>query len=98
MVKKLNLVFYNGFNKPEYIDLKEVNISSNYLGDITDEFKEEYNFYVENWSKKDIIDNQPLFADFGVWVEPTLEQLREYNKSVLLDEDDYLENFVEGVN
>lgn len=80
---------------PEKIDVDDVKIDSNYLGDITNKFISEYKEMLDHYTLKEMIDNQPL-AEYAIYVNPTKQQLQRYNKSVLLDENQYLEGFERG--
>lgn len=88
----MQLYFYNGMHAPEKIDINDIQIDSNYLGDVTDTFISEYKEMLDHYTLKEMIDSQPL-ANYGVYVNPTKKQLQEYNRSVLLDDNQYLEDF-----
>ena len=87
------IYFYNGFDVPELIDIKTIELASNYLGDITDDFVEEFNYFVTSWTMDDMKENQPLSQNYFIWIDPKKEQLSEFNKSVMLPENAYLEEF-----
>lgn len=88
---KGKLYFYNGFSEPKLIDLKDFVIQSNYLGDVTEEFCEELNFYFSE-VETDIQEEQPFFS-YGIWFKPTLKDLQNFNVRVMLEENSYLENW-----
>ena len=90
--KKIELYSYNGFSKPEKINVNDLIIESNYLGDMTEDFLEDYNQTIKHESLEDMQENQFLF-DYGIWINPTLKQLQTFNKSKMLSKNDYLENF-----
>lgn len=90
----MNVVFYNGFSEPEEIDITDTEFTTNYLGDITDIILEAFNEVIEMFTQTQLEQEQPL-ADNGIWINPTLEQLQQFNESVLLSPDDYLENYIE---
>lgn len=89
-----HLYFYNGFNKPEKIDIfdKSFRIKSTYLGDVTDEFYEIVNEY-KNKSFETLQNEQPFAHPYNIWVAPTLKDLQEFNRSVGLDNNEYLDQF-----
>lgn len=92
-VQEVELYYYDGFSEPKKItNVDEITIESNYLGDKTDEFMEEYNIEVNQSSLEELQENQ-FFATYNIWVNPTKEQLQEFNKSLLLDENEHLQNF-----
>lgn len=93
MIKNAKLYSYTGFSEPEEIDINDLAIQSNYLGDITDEFMEEYSYVANNYTLEEAISEQPLAA-YGIWIEPTLEILQDKNQySYGLARNTYLENF-----
>lgn len=93
VIDSIELYYYDGFSEPKKINnVDELTIESNYLGDKTDEFMEEYNIEVNQSSLEELQENQ-FFAKYNIWVNPTKEQLQEFNKSLLLDENEYLQNF-----
>lgn len=92
--QKPELYFYNGFSEPEKIDAEKVTLTDNYLGDMTEEFKVEYEYYTktEYYSLEDLQENQ-VFYSYSVWVNPTRKQLEDFNTSRMLEKESYLENF-----
>lgn len=86
-----HVYFYNGFKSPVKINLEDIIITSNHLGDVTDEILEEISSHKQE-SLKDWKDNQYL-SNYGIWIAPDLKSLQEYNRSVGLDESEHLENF-----
>lgn len=89
----VDLYYYSGFSEPEKIEsIESLFLESNYLGNVTDEFMEEYEFHMKDGDIADFQENQ-FVASYGVWVNPTKEQLQEYNKSVMLDDNEYLQDF-----
>ena len=87
------LYFYTGFNAPKEIDVEDFKIESNYGGDVTELVIEEMLAWLSD-NDSDIIENQPFFVDAGIWFKPTIEDLRDFNKSVGLKEDEYLNGFI----
>lgn len=92
MNDNIQLYFYNGMQAPEKIDINDIQIDSNYLGDVTDTFISEYKEMLDHYTLKEMIDNQPL-AEYDVFINPTKKQLQGYNRSILLDDNQYLEDF-----
>lgn len=91
--EEISLYFYNGFSKPQKIDVEDFRLSNNYLGDITDEFKEFYEETMENYTIEELEKNQP-FAMYDIWVNPTIKELQRQNTNVYgLGKNDYLEDF-----
>lgn len=84
------IISYSGFSAPCEVDVDNLVLMSNYLGDVTEEFLEYYKDIMDTWDYVDIVDNQP-FDVYGLWYAPTVEMLMEFNKSVGLSEWDYLE-------
>lgn len=97
--KKIKFYFYNGFNKPELLasNLKELennlNVTDNYLGNVTNETIEEikellyyYNSIEEMQQYNDNVFN-------CIWIDPTYNNLKDYNLSVGLNENDYIKEF-----
>ena len=92
----MKLYYYSGYSNPELINPKDIKLVSNYLGDITDDFKEAFEYYTNNWDISDLVENQPLFSNYSIWINPKLEQLVQFNKGVCLPPMQYLENFEGG--
>lgn len=89
----MNLYIYAGFDVPKKLNsVHDLVIDSNYLGDLTDEFNEEFEVEVEQSTLAELQENQ-FFSGYGVWVNPTKEQLQDFNASVMLDENEYLQDF-----
>lgn len=97
--KEIKFYFYNGFNYPELLanNLKELennlNITDNYLGNVTNETIEEikellyyYNSIEEMQQYNDNVFN-------CIWIDPTYNNLKDYNLSVGLNENDYIKEF-----
>lgn len=82
--------FYNGFSKPKEIDMENIVIENNYKGDVTDEVLEEHNYWF-NESDKEY--NEHL-GYYGIYRNPTLEELQEVNRMYGLGDNDYLEDFI----
>lgn len=89
----VELYYYNGFSEPEKINgFEKLSVESNYLGDVTYDFLAEFNSRIEDVDIADLQKNQYV-AEYGVWVNPTKDQLQAFNRSVMLDENEYLQDF-----
>lgn len=89
----IKLYYYSGFGEPEEIDIDNVAITSNYLGDVTDDFMELYKEVLVGYTLEEAQENQPLY-DYRIWINPTLKQLQEQNVSSYgIPKDTYLEDF-----
>lgn len=89
----IKLYYYSGFEEPKEIDLNDIVVTSNYLGDVTEDFLELYNEVLEDYTLEDAQENQPLY-DYRIWVNPTLKQLQEQNQYPYgIPKDTYLEKF-----
>lgn len=101
MINLNNVKFYsyNGFNKPQFLatGIKELEknliVESNYLGDLTDDTIEEIKEHVKMFDTIEEIQCHDENYINGVWINPTLKNLQNYNQYVGLDENSYLENF-----
>ncbi|EJA1928457.1 hypothetical protein MWQ86_000109 [Staphylococcus pseudintermedius] len=101
MINKQELKFYSytGFSEPKLLtdSFKELSkkliVESNYLGDVTNDTLEEISELIENF---DTIEDMQKYGENyvnGIWINPTYQNLKDYNLSVGLNEDDYLQNF-----
>lgn len=82
--------FYNGFEAPQEIDLKDVTFESNYLGDVTEEFTEEHN----EWkAEEDRLYNE-MMGVYNIWRNPVLGDFQEVNERVGLGKNEYLEEWI----
>lgn len=75
--KQFNVYGYSGFDKPELLitqkeEISSLIINSNYLGDITEDFIEEYNSV-----KNDYDAIREILEDYGMILNPTLKELVE---------------------
>lgn len=93
MKNKVNLFFYNGMSAPHKFNPYEVELDHNHKGDITHRFLTAYKEMIENYSLDEMIENQPL-TEFDIFVNPPKEMLQKYNQSMLLDKDQYIEDFI----
>lgn len=91
----IKLYYYSGFENPKKIDIEDVVITSNYLGDITEDFMDLYRDVLDNYTLDDAQENQPLY-DYTIWINPTLKQLQEQNVlSYGIPKNTYLDDFEE---
>ena len=81
--------FYNGFEAPQEIDLDDMTLESNYLGDMTEEFTEEH---IEWEAEDDSLYNE-MMSVYNIWRNPTLEDFQEVNERVGLDKNEYLDDW-----
>lgn len=97
--KKIKFYFYNGFNYPELLanNLKELennlNIEDNYLGNVTNDTIEEIKELLYHYNS---IEEMQKYNDnvFNcIWIDPTYNNLKDYNLSVDLNENDYIKEF-----
>lgn len=92
-VDEKHIYIYSGFGEPEKVEsFEEIAVESNHLGDVTEEFQEEVDWHMDVDTLEELQENQ-FFAEYGVWINPTKEQLEEYNESIGLDKDEYLQDF-----
>lgn len=82
--------FYNGFGKPEEIDIRDVIVESNYRGNITDEMTEEH----EEWKSESDEEYNEHMGFYGIYRNPTIEEFRIVNEMFGLDEDTYLDEWL----
>lgn len=92
MLKMDKYYFYNGFAEPRLIDISDLEVESNYLGDITEEVLEEY----ENWKDESDVDFNEQMGYYGIYRNPTRKMFEELNINVFgLSKGDWLANFKE---
>lgn len=82
--------FYVGMDKPKLVNLNDLMLDHNYLGDITSDFLQEHE---EMKDDSDVDYNNELGLVYGVLRNPSIETLREINKHYGLSQNDYLEDF-----
>lgn len=92
MEKKVKLYFYNAMAEPKEIDINNILIDHNHLGDISEEVKIAYDEIVSIYSLKEIEENQFLY-NYNIWINPSKKMLQEYNNTKGLPTEAYLENF-----
>lgn len=90
----IKLYFYNGMKAPARINIKDITIDSNYLGDLTDEFIRDHKEMIDNLSIEDMKENQVL-SKYDIWINPTIEDFEKYNKSKMLPPKQYIDSFIE---
>ena len=114
-MKRLNgIVSYSGFNEPELLAdsltelIANIEIESNYQGDVTDVFTEslidelEYNGVTVDIPIKDLTADQldnlnAELSGYGIYIRPTISELQDFNESVMLDRNTYLTEYIGGV-
>lgn len=89
----MKIYFYNGFGAPKLLATsldefkKDVTISNSYLGDTTEQAIEDLEFAIElNLSNEEI--------GFNLYIDPTLDDFREVNRSYNLPQDTYLTDWL----
>lgn len=103
MEKLKGFYYYAGFSEPEFLasNLKDfmdnVVVESNYLGDVTENIKEEINEVIllnnsDIESKEFEEDLKDILYSYSIFFNPTKEELEEMNKVWCLDKDTYLTN------
>lgn len=80
--KTVKVYYYGGFEKPELLasnfeEMNNVTVSSNYLGDMTEEFMEELEeFYHHDFEdSEDLAELNEMLGYYNMFANPTLEQL-----------------------
>lgn len=97
--KKIKFYFYNGFNEPQLLanNIKELennlNIENNYLGNVTNDTIEEIKDILYYYNSIEEIQQYGDNAFNCVWIEPTYNDLKDYNLSIGLNENDYIKEF-----
>jgi len=96
-MKTIKVYFYNGFNKPVLMantidEIKNIHIYGNYLGDVSNELLGEIDYY-----KNDLEGLTESLAYYDLYINPTLKQLQEVNRSYGLDKNEYLADFASKV-
>lgn len=92
MSDRIQLYFYNGMSQPERIEADEVGLEQRYKGNITNDFITAYNEVIEGYTLDEMIEYQPLY-EYNIFINPSKEILQKYNRSILLDDNQYLDNF-----
>lgn len=91
--QSIKAYFYNGFKEPELIatdieELKNISISDNYVGDVSEEFIETIN------SCSNLDDLKEELAYYDIYINPTKQDFIEANKAWF--EPDSLEAYLEN--
>lgn len=81
---------YNGFNKPELVDIENVIVAHALQGDKTNIFLEEHN----EWKDEADEDYNEQMNNYGVYRNPTLEDFQIANRSYGLENDTYLNEWI----
>ena len=90
------LYIYNGFRKPYKVeDIADLTVWHDFKGDKTDELIEELQAYMTD-EDEFLMTEQP-FATFGVWYEPSREQLEEANELYALPRDEHLNDWQDRI-
>ncbi|HFP8670549.1 TPA: hypothetical protein ACHWC7_004045 [Providencia stuartii] len=93
------IYFYNAFKAPQLLanDLnelrKKVKVWHNYRGDVTHEVKGAINFWLHHGSQK-IEDIKEELNYFDLYLNPTVEEFQQKNKSVGLSKNTHLSQFI----
>lgn len=100
-INEIKFYSYNGFEEPQLIAIgvkelkRNLQVESNYLGDVTNDTLEEIKYLLDAYDN-----NIQLMQHYGdnycnsIWIEPSINNLIAFNRSVLLDEYTYLEDWV----
>lgn len=98
-VQNLKFYSYSGFESPELLAIgfdnliKDLSVESNYLGDVTDDTIEELEYWLGLFDTIEEMQEHHENVVNGIWINPTYENLKDFNLSVGLDEDSYIESF-----
>ena len=98
-LQNLKFYSYSGFGSPELLAIgfdnlvKNLTVESNYLGDITDETVEELADWLDSFNTIEEMQEYHENVVNDIWINPTYENLKNFNLSVGLDENTYIENF-----
>ena len=104
--KELRIYYYAGFEKPKKIAknikelLTDVRVESNYMGDMTKQMKEDMIDCMEWYIEAGYVDIEEfveelrgILYEYSIWVNPSLQDFEDYNESVMLPRNTYLEDF-----
>lgn len=87
--------FYNGFNEPKEINPLSVELMSNYLGDVTNDFLEELEAVLSYCKAQGSFKYFNEEIGFNIYRNPALEELQLINTNVYgLSKNDYLDKFL----
>lgn len=98
-VQNLKFYSYSGFGSPELLAIgfdnliKDLSVESNYLGDVTDDTIEELEDWLNTFDTIEEMQEHHENVVNGIWINPTYENLKDFNLSVGLDENAYIESF-----
>lgn len=98
-LQNLKFYSYSGFEKPELLAIgfdnliKDLSVESNYLGDVTDDTIEELEYWLGLFDTIEEMQEHHENVVNGIWINPTYENLKDFNLYVGLDEDAYIESF-----
>ena len=98
-LQNLKFYSYSGFGSPELLAvgfdnlIKDLSVESNYLGDVTDDTIDELKDWLDLFDTIEEMQEHHENVVNGIWINPTYENLKDFNLSVGLDEDAYIESF-----
>lgn len=101
-LQNLKFYSYNGFESPELLAIgfddliKDLTVESNYLGDVTEDTIEELTDWLDSFDTIEEMQEHHENVVNGIWINPTYENLKDFNLSVGLDENAYIESFKSG--
>lgn len=93
--QKRKIYFYQGFSEPHIVAnslnelIKDVNVSDGYIGSVNEEIKEE----IELYAIDDYEYLKSSLTDYGLYIDPVKSDFYDFNRSVGLEKDRYVENF-----
>lgn len=100
-ISNIKFYSYNGFEEPKlleigFINLKErLQINSNYMRDVTNQTLDEIEEHLKMYDFDIQIMQQYGDTNInGVWIEPTVDNLIEFNQSVMLEDETYLGKWI----
>lgn len=98
-LQNLEFYSYSGFERPELLAIgfdnliKDLTVESNYLGDVTNDTIDELADWLDIFDTIGEMQEHHENVVNGIWINPTYENLKDFNLSVGLDEDTYIESF-----
>jgi hypothetical protein len=84
--------FYNGFGKPKviYLDDPDFEMTHGYQGDVTEDVLEEHTAQINESD----VDYNDVMSTYSIYRNPSLAELQEANRNFGLDENAYLDDFL----
>ena len=98
-VQNLKFYSYSGFESPELLAIgldnlmKDLTVESNYLGDVTNDTIDELTDWLDIFDTIEEMQEHHENVVSGIWINPTYENLKDFNLRVGLNENDYIESF-----